>query len=100
MVARINGRAVRIAALNHAGLFKTLLRAVMARLAQGLPVQAVKEKFGIATMGLDVIDDGCRNLSTKVEAAFAPWPAAQVLKALNFPGTGVVQILHALNFNA
>ena len=42
---------------HNTGLLKTLLVGIVAMLAEGLPVGAIPEQFGIAVMGLNMINN-------------------------------------------
>lgn len=73
----VYGLAVLGATKDPARLFETLLVGVMAVLAQRLPVGAIPEQFGIAVMGLNMINHCCLGDAAMVFALGAQWVFSQ-----------------------
>ena len=60
-----------------ARLFETLLMGVVAVFAEGLPVGVIPEQFGIAVMGLNMINHCCLGDAAMVFAFGAQWVFSQ-----------------------
>lgn len=62
---------------HNTGLLETLLVGIVAMLAQRLPVGAIPEQFGIAVMGLNMINHCCLGDAAMVFAFGAQWVFSQ-----------------------
>lgn len=85
MMARVYRYATQIAPNNGAGFFEPLLMTVVAMLAQRLMITLVPEFFLIASMRLNVIDDGGSYDLPMLQVIGTQWMLAQIPRTILLP---------------
>lgn len=92
-MVRVDRQAIDVTPDHYARLLLSLLRAVMANLAEALQVGRIEEQRDVTTVGFDVVSDVGSYHAALRGAAAAQWLCLELSPPEPIPFLGLVQVM-------